>query len=125
LVPPVVAVFILGLFWQGTTQRGALWGMILGHTVSVGVLVAVSNGFNGLHFLEIAGLLTALSTVAVALISHFDKNKINAEQKEFVWSRESVHALEKDLPKKLWWQDYRFHSVLLIVLTAWLVISHW
>ena len=35
LVPPVVAVFILGLFWPGATNKGALWGMVGGHIAAI------------------------------------------------------------------------------------------
>jgi SSS family solute:Na+ symporter len=30
VAPPIVAVFLLGMFWKRTSNRGALWGLVLG-----------------------------------------------------------------------------------------------
>ncbi|MCB0391020.1 MAG: sodium:solute symporter [Bdellovibrionales bacterium] len=125
LVPPVVSVFILGLFWRGTTSRGAFWGMIISHIFSLITFLAVKQNYIGIHFLEIAGILTLFSSFLIILLSLYDPQKITTQQSHFTWSLESVKELEKTLPNKSWWQDYRLHSVILLLLTVWLVIAHW
>lgn len=65
-VPPVVAVFILGMTWRGTSSRGALLTLITGHLVGLATFAwksyALSQGVSdGLpHFTVVAGVTTAL-----------------------------------------------------------------
>ncbi|MBN1952318.1 MAG: sodium:solute symporter [Bacteroidales bacterium] len=35
LAPAIAAVFLLGVFWKRTTQKGALWGMIVGFGIGM------------------------------------------------------------------------------------------
>ncbi len=39
LAPPIVAVFLLGLFWKRSNLRGAVWGLSLGFVIGMAKLV--------------------------------------------------------------------------------------
>lgn len=73
VTPPVVAVFLLGLFWQRANGVGALVTLALG--VSLGVFTWAGNeilGWWDIQFLYAAGLmlvLSALILVSVSLVS--------------------------------------------------------
>jgi hypothetical protein len=36
-----------------------------------------------------------------------------------------MKELTKDMGTYPWWQDYRLHSCILLLLTFWLVIANW
>ena len=65
-VPPVVAVFILGMAWRRASGRGALLTLITGHIIGLITFAwrsyALSHGLNdGLpHFTIVAGVTTAI-----------------------------------------------------------------
>ena len=65
--PGILAVFMLGLFWKKTTNKGAVWGALL----SI-VITASFNIFTTLPFLHQMGLAFILSAIVIAVISHFD-----------------------------------------------------
>jgi SSS family solute:Na+ symporter len=60
LVPPVVAIVLLGVFWPRTNGQGAFVALIGGHALSLAVFVLSQMGVIDLHFTIIAGILTAL-----------------------------------------------------------------
>lgn len=37
--PPVVAIFVLALFVEGISERGAFWGMITGHVIGLAYFI--------------------------------------------------------------------------------------
>ncbi|WP_341702542.1 sodium:solute symporter [Ferrovibrio sp.] len=75
-VPPMVAVFLLGIFWRRMNAAGALATMVFGHALGLGLLVARSGmAAAGIadplpHFSVVAGLTTlacAMVGIAVSL----------------------------------------------------------
>ena len=65
--PGILAVFMLGLFWKKTTNKGAIWGALL----SI-VITASFNIFTTLPFLHQMGLSFLLSVLVIAVISYMD-----------------------------------------------------
>ena len=65
--PGILAVFMLGLFWKKTTNKGAIWGALL----SI-VITASFNIFTTLPFLHQMGLSFLLSVLVIAVISYVD-----------------------------------------------------
>lgn len=119
IVPPVAALFILGVLWWRGTARAAFFTLLGGHAVSIAVFVLQQvEVLPSLHFTIVAGILFGLSCGLFVLISLLDEAPDRAE----------VRALtERDQgPRpKSWWKDYRVHSAVLLALTAALVIAFW
>lgn len=61
VTPPLVAVFIAGMFGRWLGARAALRATISGHLLSAGWFVASQTGWASLHFSIVAGLLFAAS----------------------------------------------------------------
>ncbi len=66
VVPPLVAVFLMGLWWPQLGARAALRGCLTGHVVSVASFVAVQAQLFSLHFTIVAGVLFAATVIATA-----------------------------------------------------------
>lgn len=126
LVPPVAAVFILGLFWRRANSRGALGGLILGHTFSIAVLALQSLGYGtGTHFLIWAGIFFLFAVGAIVALSLTGAPPQPEKVRRYAWSRESMKELTAGIPPRPWYLDYRWQSAVLLLLTAWLVVTYW
>jgi SSS family solute:Na+ symporter len=124
LVPPVVAAFILGLFWRRGSPSGALITLAGGHLISLGVFVAQQalGLWPGLHFTIVAGLLffvcCGIFVVASLLTAPADADKLE----QMIYSPDKAARPAAGTPA---WRDYRHQSVALLLLTAALVIGYW
>ena len=119
-VPPVCALFLIGLFWRGANARGAF------ATIVVGVLGgAAMFWWNvlapqplGLHFLLVAPILFVLSSVAMVLVSALSAPPSPAQVDSLLWTPAFYRAETVTLAGLPWWQNYRVQSVALLLLTA-------
>ena len=74
LAPPIVAVFVMGLFWKRTNLRGACWGLGLGFVLGMAKLAAnaVAPGPDGYAFIQdfyFSGILLVACFLIVVLAS--------------------------------------------------------
>ena len=125
LFPPVVGVFLLGLFWSRTTGPGALAGLLVGHIVALATFITTQvTGQSTLHFLNLAGVFLALTMLTTVVVSAFTADRIDAGKAALTWTPERTAELTRSLSKRVWYQDYRLQSVILLLLTAWLVWAY-
>ena len=74
LAPPIVAVFVLGLFWKRMNLKGAVWGLSVGFILGMAKLAANAlwGGAEGCAFIPdfyFSGILLALSIGIVIVAS--------------------------------------------------------
>ena len=74
LAPPIVAVFVLGLFWKRMNLKGAVWGLSVGFVLGMAKLAAnaVWGGAEGCALMPdfyFSGILLALSICIVVAAS--------------------------------------------------------
>ena len=121
LVPPVAVVFILGLFWRRASATGAIVTLVGGHAVSAVLFLCSMLELLSLHFTIIAGLLALISAVIFVFSSRLTTPPSDQQVEQFTF-----HAANMEPQVSLsWWQDYRLHSLILIMLATALVIAHW
>jgi len=123
--PPIVALFLGGLFWRGANARGAAWAVAVGLVLGLGLFLANSFGGLGLHFLYVAPLLLAASGAALWLGSQGAPAPDAAQVAGLMWSRAHWRAETAELAGEPWWRNYRLLSALLLAATAALVIAFW
>jgi SSS family solute:Na+ symporter len=121
LVPPVVVVFLLGLFWRGANASGAFAALLGGHSVSAALFTLSLLELLSLHFTIVAGLL-ALVSLVIAVIASSRGAPATREQ----ITRYTVQKGDLSAAAGLaWWQDYRLYSIGVLVLATALVAVHW
>ena len=126
LVPPVAAVFLLGLFWKKATSSSAFYGLIIGHIFSITYFILLKLGLMpDIHFLMMAGVFFFVTFISMIIISFISKEPSAEQIEKYTWSKERMKILTADLPKVSFWIDYRFLSVILLGLTAALIIMFW
>jgi len=121
LVPPVVVIFLLGLFWPRAGARAALATLLGGHAVSLACFVATLTGWLDLHFTLIAGLIFAVSSVLFWLTGRLTAPPSAQQVARFTYRPE---ILARTVPGP-WWKDYRAQAAVLLLLTLWLVVAFW
>ncbi|ESO05298.1 hypothetical protein HELRODRAFT_171664 [Helobdella robusta] len=106
LAPPICAVYILAMFWAGTTEKGAFFGLMIGLIIG-GVRLVVENIYptilcdsdisyvrpaiiENFHFSYFAIMLFFIVLATVVIISHFTEK---VEDKYLIrllfWNRHS------------------------------------
>lgn len=125
-VPPIVALFLVGLFWRRANAVGAFAGFVGG--IAAGLVLFLLNvvfDVVDLHFLYAAPLVFAVATILLVAVSAATDAPPAEKVRELVWSaalwREEA-ARERLRP---WWMDYRLQAGALLVLTTVLVIAFW
>ena len=124
VVPPVVALFVVGLFWRGANAHGAWVMMLVGTACGFGLFLSnVVFGLTHMHFLYCAPILLAIDIAVLVTGSRLsrsaDKPDIDRIMFTMLALREDSLALAGVPP----WRNYRYQSLLLLAATALIVLS--
>lgn len=120
--PPIVAVFLIGLFWERANARGAGWAVIVGLFLGILLFGLDLSGAFKLHFLYVAPLLLAVCAAAMVAGSLTAPPPAPEKIMGLMWSREHWHAESAELSGVPLLKNYRVLSVLLLIATAAVVI---
>ncbi len=121
-VPPVVALFLVGMFWRRANAAGAVAALVVG-LLAGGILFwwNVIDQSLGLHFLYAAPLLFAVSSIVLVVVSLRTAPPDPATVDDIVWTRETWKQDAATAHTRPWWEDYRAQGAGLLVVTAALV----
>ncbi|MDB6083303.1 MAG: sodium transporter [Gammaproteobacteria bacterium] len=117
-VPPVVAVFLVGMFWRGANATGATTAMIAG--TICGLVLFLANavfGWTHFHFLYAAPLLTLLDSIILIGVSLYHPATASGGD-AITWKADFRRSERARLALTPRWQDYRFLAAALLALTA-------
>ena len=123
VVPPIVTVFLLGVFWSRGTSNAAKYTLIFGHllcflTTCLYLVVDIS----WLHFTIIAGLLTIFCFCIYIVVSLCSSPPEMVLLEGLTWKHRKPERSDDDLP---WYIDYRFLSGVLLFFTTLLIFFFW
>jgi SSS family solute:Na+ symporter len=122
-VPPVVALFGLGMFWRGATADGAAATMLLGSLCGFALfLINVVFHWTHFHFLYAAPILTLIDAAILLVVSLSNPVPLSAAAAATMWRLSYSRGEQQRLRGVPLWQDYRFHAAALLALTAAVVI---
>jgi SSS family solute:Na+ symporter len=121
LVSPVVVIFVLGLFWRRASAAGAFVALVGGHAASALLFALTLMDVLSLHFTIIAGVLALVAAVIFVAVSRTTTPPLEEQVRHFTFHAETARRQ----PALAWWQDYRLHSLLLVLLAMAIVIAHW
>lgn len=119
IVPPIVTVFLLGVFWSRGNEVGAKYTLIIGH-----VICGIAAGLyhfsytGGFHFTIIAGILTLVCFCIYIVTSLSSAPPEIIYLNDLTWK---YRLIENDKMNIEWYLDYRILSFILVVLTLSLI----
>jgi SSS family solute:Na+ symporter len=121
-VPPIVALFGVGLFWRGANATGASVMLILG--TAAGVALFLANAVFGLihiHFLYAAPILLAIDVALLVLASLWSRRRPQPDVGALIFTPAALRADSARLAGVPLWSNYRVQALALLGLTALLV----
>ena len=122
-VPPVVALFLGGLFWRGANAEGAAATLLVGTACGLGVFAAnVVFKWMHLHFLYVAPLLLVVDLTVLVVVSRYTGGAA-ATGEGLVWTVRYFRAESERLRMVPVWRNYRVQALVLLALTACLVVA--
>lgn len=126
ITPPIVAIFLCGIFWRRANRHGAFWTFILG--IGLGVVGFVMNEIMGIftiHFLYSALISFVGSILMMVTFGLVTAPEPDDKLEGLIWAPALFKAETKELEGKPLWQNYRFLCVVLFICTAAIVIWYW
>ncbi|MEO1409422.1 MAG: sodium:solute symporter [Bacteroidota bacterium] len=154
ICPPVVAVFILGLFWRRANSEGSFYSLLVGFFIALGILFNEAYGWSPavteIHFLHKAFYLFIICALVHIFISIatpepeatfqraattddvIDLEDVTREGQliedrldRYIWTSDIFTRETEELKSVVWYKNYRILAIGLLILTALLVGSFW
>ncbi|HKK76016.1 MAG TPA: sodium:solute symporter [Saprospiraceae bacterium] len=129
IAPPIVSVFILGLFWKRATGTGSIISLGLGLVLSFvwvfGIVSGVDHWFFQLHFLLRTTVLF-IFCLMVHIVASLASAPPPAEKLEgMVWTPKLIKEETEELKGLPWYLNYRYLAIILVILTTLVVGYFW
>jgi len=129
IAPPIVSTFILGLFWKRGTSTGSfvslMFGLIMSVIWVVGIVTKVDHWFFQLHFLLRTTVLFVLCLIVHIVVSLMSESPAAEKLKGMIWTPALIAEETEELAALPWYQNYRYLSVLLLIITVFVVGYFW
>lgn len=123
LVPPVAAIFLVGVFWARATAKGAFAALLIGHIAGVGLFALTQAGIWPLHFTVNVTVMTLFSVFVLVIVSGRDAPPSAETVEAGVWRRDL--ALDPALAGAPAWKDPRVHAVLVLLGLVGTIVTFW
>ncbi len=119
MAPPVVAVFLAGLFWRRATGTGAFAALISGLGLAVGLLVfRDATPLAAWNFLYVAPLLFVVCLLVLVAASYASAAPSEDVVSRYVWNPAFFRNETRALVGTPWYLNYRVLSLLILVVTS-------
>ena len=124
LVPPVVAVFLVGIAWKRMNATAAFLTLVVMQPLGfVAFLLIEVNGLLGLQFLYAAGIIFVLSVLLLTVVSVVGETPDLEKTDELTWKRKYWSDETRELRGTPIWANYRVLTAIMLVTTAGLVVA--
>lgn len=129
MAPPIVAAFMLGIFWKRTNATGAFVGLLAGILLGIfNIVYKVNVGesiFGDIHFLLTVPFYFVWSVFVMVVVSLFTKKPPLEKTEGLTFRMEDFRDETLKLKEKSLFQNYRFWSYLLIAFCFIILILFW
>jgi SSS family solute:Na+ symporter len=125
--PPIVAVFIIGLFYKRANANGGFYSLVLGYAVIVSFIFLKMTGaapaITNIHFLIQVPIFTVICMFLNVTISNLYPAPPIEKIEGMIWTRKIYTDETAELNLLPWYKNYRILSVILLFITA--IIVFW
>ena len=125
IAPPIVSVFLLGLFWKRGNANGAFASLLGGLILSMILILSKVNHWfpviNDIHFLHTAPLLLLACLAIHICFSLLSAPPSQEKIEKMTWTKAIFDSETQELNTLVWYKNYRNLAILLLLLTALMV----
>ncbi len=121
IVPPIAVLFLVGVFYKRGNGNGAFWTLILGTIGGAFLFILGQIDIWPLHYTYNVGIMIIISTILFIVISNLSPAPDPEQIKAYTFRKE----LMNNESKMIWYKDYRYHIVILLVVIGFLMIEFW
>jgi solute:Na+ symporter, SSS family len=129
VAPPIVAAFMLGIFWKRTNATGAFWGLIAGILLGIAnVVIKINSGtsiFGDIHFLLTVPFYFVWSLLVMVVVSLATPKPPLEKTDNLTFTLREFREETISLREKPFYQSYRFLSYLLLAFCFIILIIFW
>lgn len=129
IAPPIVSAFLLGLFWKRANSHGSFWSLMFGIVMAVvwvtGIIGEVDHWFFQMHFLLRTTVLFFLCLIVHVGISLATAAPAAEKLDGMIWTPALIHEETEELKGLPWYQNYRYLSIILLIITFFVVSYFW
>ena len=122
IVPPIVVIFLVGVFDKRSNGDGAFWTLVIGTLLGVVLFMLGQMEIWNLHYTSNVGIMVGISTLIFMGVSRMTAPPSAEQIALFTFRKELLEDGMEALP---WYKDYRFHIVLLVLLMGWVLVAFW
>ena len=129
MAPPIVAAFILGIFWKRINAKGAFSGLMAGIALGlVNIFYTVNYGhsvFGEIHFLLTVPFYFLWSALVMIIVSYATEKPPLEKVDQLTFSLTEFKEETLRLKSLPLFQNYRFWSYLLLASCVIVLIIFW
>jgi len=122
LVPPIVVIFLVGVFFKRGNAHGAFWTLVLGTSAGVATFVLKQLGMWDLHYTMNVGLMVFISLIIFVLVSLNTKDSVDKDVSGYMYQPGMINEGFED---EVWYKHYVTHLFVLTVLILGILIWLW
>ncbi len=122
VVPPVVVLFLVGVFYKRGNGHGAFWTLVIGTLLGVGLFLAGKLGISDIHYTIRVGIMVGVSALVFFGVSAATAPPSQDKIENYTFRRALLSDGMEGLP---WYKDYRFHALLLVIMMAYILYVFW
>jgi len=119
--PPVVAIFLIGLFWKRANADGAFAALMVGLGIALFTVASqvsgLSEAWNAVHFLIKAPIILAICSLTQIVVSLATAPPPAEKLVGMTWDNAVYQEDSAELQGVPWYQNYRTMAIILLVLT--------
>jgi len=125
ITPPVVVIFILGIFWRRGTAAAATLTLAAGIPAGLlgWVLIEIAAVYQ-FQFLYACGLMTLISSLVFVATSLLTAGPVHSRITPLMWNPAYWRSESRQLENLAWYRNYRYQAagllgIALIIVAAW------
>ncbi len=116
--PPVVALFVMGLFNKRMNNRGALASIVVGFTITLLLIINAIRGGDWIpvpNFLYMAGIHFGICCAVLYFVSKLTPAPDEAHVRALIWTPAEFREESEEMIDLPWFKNYRYQAVILLV----------
>ncbi len=129
IAPPIVSVFVLGLFWKRANATGSFYSLMTGMIMAIiwvyGIVQEIDFWWFQMHFLLRTAVLFVICFIVHIVCSLLSSPPPTEKTAGLIWTPQLLRDETEALRALPWYKNYRILSIFLLIISAIVVGFFW